>query len=188
MAVPIHETEDDAFLVRAVQHGDAEAFTQLYRRHHGAVRRSCRRLLRDSVEAEEVAQAVFVRALDRIEQCRGERRFGPWVQVIAQRMCVDVVRSRSRVTPSDVPVDADGADGGADGPEDLVVEREQAKVVRDAIAALPPRQRDAMIARELDNRRSADIAAELGVSIAAVDSLLLRARRRVEGRLRREPE
>ena len=85
MADAIDEGDDEAVLVTAVQGGDAEAFTELYRRHHPAVRRACRRLLRDAVEAEEVAQAVFVRALDRIEQCRGERRFGPWVQVIAQR-------------------------------------------------------------------------------------------------------
>ena len=188
MADAIDEGDDEAALVTAVQGGDAEAFTELYRRHHPAVRRACRRLLRDAVEAEEVAQAVFVRALDRIEQCRGERRFGPWVQVIAQRMCVDVVRIRARLTPSEVPVGADGADAGADGPEDLVVERERAREVRDAIEALPPRQRDAVIARDLDNRQPGEIAAELGVSVAAVDSLLLRARRRVVGRVRREPE
>ena len=45
----------------------------------------------------------FVRALERIEQCGGERQFGGWVQIIARHMCVDALRARSRVVPSESP-------------------------------------------------------------------------------------
>jgi RNA polymerase sigma-70 factor (ECF subfamily) len=89
--------------VRAVQGGDLDAFSELFRRHYRFVHRACLRQLGDTVEADEVAQATFVRALERIDRCRGDRRFGPWVQVIARHLCVDHCRARARVVPTDAP-------------------------------------------------------------------------------------
>jgi len=68
VAVSVWEIDDDAALVSAVQHGDVTAFAELYRRHFQSVRRACGRRLLDMAEAEEVAQAAFVRAFERIDQ------------------------------------------------------------------------------------------------------------------------
>lgn len=178
MAVQAHDLDDDPTLVQAVQAGDTEAYGELFRRHYPSVRRVCTRRTGDVVEADEIAQAAFVRAFERIHRCRGDRRFGAWVQVIAFRLCVDAVRDRSRVVPGEQVVD-DRQLGRASDPEEALLAGERHDEVRRALAMLPPRQRQVMVARHLEDRRPCEIAASLGLSLGAVDSLLLRARRRL---------
>ena len=165
-------------LVMAVQHGDGDAFAELYRRHYSAVRRACGRRLSNGHDADEVAQAAFVRAFERIDQCAGERRFGPWVHVIARSLCMDAFRAKARVEPREEPL-AGRLDHRPNEPEESLLHRERAAQVREALAGLPDRQRRAVIARDWEELPPGEIADRLGLSVGAVDSLLLRARRRL---------
>lgn len=178
MAVSAQEPSDDGALVSAVQRGDVDAFAKLFRRHYPDVRRACARRLSDVGEADEVAQAAFVRAFERIHQCTGERRFGPWVHVIARSLCIDAFRARARVEPHEDPL-AGRREHRPNDPEESVLRRERAAQVRQALASLPERQRRAVIARDWEELRPGEIAERLGLSVGAVDSLLLRARRRL---------
>jgi len=172
--------------VVAVQAGDVGAYEELFRRHHTSVKRVCARRLGDQVEADEVAQATFVRALERIDRCIGDRRFGAWVQVIAQRLCVDMIRARRRTRPDDDPIRGErpalnlvsGLDAGT-VTEEALVRRERTQNLHEALALLPERQREVVVARHLQGRTPPEIAAKLGLSVGAVDSLLVRARRRL---------
>jgi RNA polymerase sigma-70 factor (ECF subfamily) len=179
VALSPEEFEADVQLVLAVQAGEASAFAELYQRHHASVRRTCLRQLMNGPEAEEVVQATFVRAFERIDQCTGPRNFGAWVHVISQRLCVDAIRARQRVSPEQEPIDADEAITGGGSPEDALIDHEDARYMRAALSTLPARQRDVVVARDIDGRRPAEIAAALGISVGAVDSVLLRARRRL---------
>ncbi|MGH9000288.1 MAG: RNA polymerase sigma factor, partial [Acidimicrobiia bacterium] len=167
----------DAELVGRAQAGDGAAFAKLFRRHHPAVLHVCRRRLGPwNAEAEEIAQAAMVRAFDRIELCQGDRHFGAWVQVIARNLCADAARStpserrRARMVAAGLPAP------GPDWPEEHLLRRERAEVVRTVVDSLPPRQRAVLVARAV-GKRPTEIAAALGCSLGAVDSLLLRARR-----------
>jgi RNA polymerase sigma-70 factor (ECF subfamily) len=181
----VYKRVDDSALVVAVQGGDVAAYAELFRRHHRNVKRVCARRLGE-LEADEVAQATFVRAFERIQQCEGDRRFGAWVQVIAQRLCLDLVRARSRTVPDDDPLRGDrpalnvviDLDAGT-VTEEALVRRERTERVQEALALLPDRQREVVVARHFEGRRPPEIAASLGLSVGAVDSLLLRGRRRL---------
>lgn len=186
MAVPELPGGDDSALVMAVQAGDLAAYEELFRRHHTSVKRVCARRLGDQVEADEVAQAAFVRGFERIDRCVGDRRFGAWIQVIARRLCFDMIRARTRTVPDDDPLRDErpalnvviDLDAGT-VTEEAIVRRERTQQVREALALLPDRQRAVVVARHLEGRRPPEIAAALGLSVGAVDSLLLRARRRL---------
>lgn len=178
MAASPHDVENDAMLVLAAQAGDHDAFSELFRRHYPTIRRTCARKLRDLREADEIAQAAFVRAYERLDQCGGERRFGAWVQVIANNLCIDHLRASARTTPVDEPIDESVFTPGH-SPEDALLNAEQAALIKRALESLPDRQRDVVVARDVDGRRPPEIAAALGLSLGAVDSLLLRARRRL---------
>ncbi len=169
---------DDASLVFAAQAGDDEAFAALFRRHHDTVRRVCARRLASAGDADDVAQAAFVRAYERIDQCTGDRRFGAWVQVIALRLCGDVWRAGARTTPVADPGPA-LPPGATDTCVDALLRKERAAAVRRALATLPDRQRQVIVARDVEGHRPRDVAAALAVSVGAVDSLLLRARRKL---------
>src|SRR5204862_4279643 len=86
----------DSLLVERFQSGDTEAFDDLYRRYYARLVRFCLRRVGDPHEAEEVAQEAFVRAYRALPRLTGERRFYPWMTVIAGRLCVDSHRRRSR--------------------------------------------------------------------------------------------
>ncbi len=169
---------DDASLVLAAQAGDDEAFAALFRRHHDTVRRVCARRLASADDADDVAQAAFVRAYERIDQCTGDRRFGAWVQVIALRLCGDAWRAGARTTPVADPALALSA-GAADTCVEALLRKERTAAVRRALAALPDRQRQVIVARDVEGHRPRDVAARLALSVGAVDSLLLRARRKL---------
>lgn len=179
MAASPHDVETDAMLVFAAQDGDADAFSELFRRHYPTIRRTCARKLRDIREADEVAQAAFVRAYERLDRCTGDRRFGAWIQVIANNLCIDHMRATARTTPSEDPVTDLDSMPSENPPEDAVLQAEQAELIQRALATLSDRQRDVVVARDVDGRRPPEIAAALGLSLGAVDSLLLRARRRL---------
>ena len=178
MAASPQDVETDAMLVFAAQEGDSDAFSELFRRHYPAVRRACARKLRDIREGDEVAQAAFVRAYERLDRCTGDRRFGAWVQVIANNLCIDHMRCTARTSPTD-EVGADRFEPVENPPEDALLRAEQALLIQKALASLPDRQRDVVVARDVDGRRPPEIAAALGLTLGAVDSLLLRARRRL---------
>ncbi|HEX2048433.1 MAG TPA: sigma-70 family RNA polymerase sigma factor [Acidimicrobiales bacterium] len=178
MVLHAEQPGDEGTLVRAAQRGDGEAFAELFRRHYPAVHRACSRRLSDPVEADEVAQAAFVRAYERIEQCAGDRRFGPWVHVIARSLCMDAFRAQARVEPWEEPPTG-RRDHRPNEPEESVLSRERAAQVHEALASLPDSQRRAVVARDWDELRPGEIADRLGLSVGAVDSLLLRGRRRL---------
>ena len=177
MAIDERELDDSA-LVEAAQQGDHDAFAELFRRHYPTVRRVCARRLGNATEADEVAQAAFVRAYERLHQCEGERRFGAWVQVIAYNLGADARRHHARAVLTDDPMVGDAA-LGPNHCEDHVLQAERVAEVRTILDTLPPRQREVIVARDMEGRRPGEIAASLGLSLGAVDSLLLRARRRM---------
>ncbi len=82
------------------QSGDGRAFEDLYRRYFQRIYRYCLKRVGDAHEAEELAQEAFVRAYSAMPKLSGERRFYPWLSVIASRLCVDTHRRRGRTSPT----------------------------------------------------------------------------------------
>ncbi|MEA3020378.1 MAG: polymerase sigma-70 factor, subfamily, partial [Actinomycetota bacterium] len=89
----------DRELVERWQAGEQGAFDDLYRRYFTRLRSFCQKRVHDRDAAEEIAQEAFVKALQALPRFAGERRFYPWVTVIASRLCVDHHRRLGRVRP-----------------------------------------------------------------------------------------
>ena len=162
----------DRDLVARFQNGDPQAFDDLYRRYFGRLHRYCQRHTRDSHEAEEVAQEAFVKALRSMHTLEGERRFYPWMTVIAKRITIDRHRKLSRLELTDEP------DLGSVDPdvEHLFAEVDAAHI-REAMANLGPRHREVLLLREAQGMSYASIAEHLDVPVTTVEALLHRARK-----------
>src|SRR3954453_7275614 len=163
----------DRELVEAWQAGDPSAFDDLYRRYFDRLRAFCQRRVGDRADAEELAQEAFVKALQALPKLEGERRFYPWMTVIASRLCIDHHRRRSRVEPSD-EVDLGAVD---DGHDDRLRQRVDLEHLHDALGRLGPRHVEVLDLRERREMSYDEIAAELGVPHSTVEALLFRARR-----------
>jgi RNA polymerase sigma-70 factor (ECF subfamily) len=142
----------------------------LYRDHRRDVYGVVLRDVRDPAEAEDVTQIAFLNAFRAMR--KGERPEKPraWLVTIAR----NVVRRRYRELmrrPQEVGLDPEVAVALAevDGPT--------ATEISGAIKRLPPSQRTVILLREIQGRSYAEIAEEMGLSIAAVETLIFRARR-----------
>jgi RNA polymerase sigma factor (sigma-70 family) len=147
------------------------ALDELYRQHVGDVYRYTYAVLGNHADAEDVTQTTFVNALRALE--RGERPDDPsrWLVVIAHNL----VRQRWRQAasrPALVELETDVPDSPEDDEEAIELE----ELVR-ALQRIPPAQREALVMRELEGRPYREIASVLGLSTAALETLLFRARR-----------
>ncbi|MHA7815988.1 MAG: RNA polymerase sigma factor [Pseudohaliea sp.] len=165
---------EEAALVARVAAGDEHAYRALLGTHLGPLNRYARRMLGDRDEADDVTQEVFVRLWTDAHRYRPEAaRLTTWLHRIAHNLCVDWQRRRGRVSPAGDAL----PEGEAPGPDGTLAGAERVRRVRAAVAALPERQRSALLLchyQGLGNRETAEI---VGVSVEALESLLARARR-----------
>ncbi len=140
----------------------------------------CRRLLRDATEAEDAAQQTFLSAQRALQNGSRPREPAAWLATIARNECVARTRARMR---EPLPTDVEPAPSGADAHSEAV-RRENVESLRDAIGSLPDQQREAILLRELRGLSYDEVAASLALSPSAVESLLFRARKGLQLRLR----
>lgn len=171
--------DDDALLVRFAQ-GDQSAARLLAERHTGRVLALATRMLRDTAEAEDVAQEALLRAWKNAADWRpGEAKFSTWLHKVALNLCYDRLRKRQAKPLEDAPEPVDDRASAQEGLE----ADERVAVLQDALADLPERQRAAIQLCHYEERSNPETAEILGVSVEAVESLLARGRRALRKRL-----
>jgi RNA polymerase sigma factor (sigma-70 family) len=161
---------------------EADAVAQLYDRHGRQIFRFCLHQLRKQDEAEDAVQVTFLYALRALRRGVVPVAESAWLLTIARNVCLsrfDAVRRRRDLElPSDPHVLAETAPAcapAADGPR-----------LEEALARLPERQRRAIVMREWQGLSYAEIATELDLSSAAVETLIFRSRRALAAELREE--
>ena len=172
------DLDRDRALVERCQAGDAAAFGNLYARYYERLLRFCLRRLNDRHEAEDAAQEAFARAWKALPRFAGERRFYPWLTVIAGNICTDTLRRRSRSTPTDDLELAQRPLGvvGEDTSEELVLAAVDGELVNRALDRLSTRHRHVLAMREGSGWTYQQIADHEGVEIGTIETLLWRAR------------
>jgi RNA polymerase sigma-70 factor (ECF subfamily) len=173
------DLDRDRALVERCQAGDSAAFGNLYARYYERLLRFCLRRLNDRHEAEDAAQEAFARAWKALPRFAGERRFYPWLTVIAGNICTDMLRRRSRSTPTDdMELTAQHPVGvvGADTSEELVLAAVDGELVNRALDRLSTRHRHVLAMREGSGWTYQQIADHEGVEIGTIETLLWRAR------------
>jgi RNA polymerase sigma-70 factor (ECF subfamily) len=152
----------------------------LYEQHGATVLGICRRLLRDPAEAEDAAQQTFLSAQRALQNGSRPREPAAWLATIARNECVARTHARAREPlPTDAEPPATSADTHAEA-----VRRESVENLRDALESLPGQQREAILLREMRGLSYDEVASSLAVTPAAVESLLFRARKGLQLRLR----
>jgi RNA polymerase sigma-70 factor (ECF subfamily) len=166
------DIDRDRRLVLRHQQGDVAAFDELYRRYHDRLVGYCVRRVGDRHVAEELAQEAFVKALRAMPRFAGERRFYPWMTVIAQRLCIDHHRRTSRVEPT-----AEPDPGSVEPDHDAVFDAVDRDHLAAAMDRLAPRHREILELREHRGWSYQQIAVHLDVPMTTVEALLHRARK-----------
>ena len=166
--------------MRLVQTGDQQAYARLLDRHLNSVHAYAYRMTNNRADAEDVAQETFLRVWHRARTFRSGRvRFTTWLHRIAHNLCIDAFRKRRPAVDMELDTVADDAPGA----DEAGIAQERREAVHACIAALPERQRSALVLCQFQGRSNREAAQILDVSVDALESLIARARRTLRVRL-----
>jgi RNA polymerase sigma-70 factor (ECF subfamily) len=142
---------DDTELVARMRAGDADALRMVVERYQQRIFSLIWGIVRDRHEVEDVAQEVFLKVFLRIEAFDERSKFYTWLYRVAANAAKDWVKKRSRRPAVPLDEEASGVADSVDGPRDRAESAENRRIVREAIAALPPRYREVLTLRELQH-------------------------------------
>ena len=165
---------DDELMTR-IATGEEAAFRLLVERWEGPVHAFLWRMTGSREEAEDLAQDTFVKVHANASAYRPEGRFRSWLFRISGNLVRSWARRRRIVGWIRYDPDLHEQPSAHPGPDDLLYEDETSRRVRDALAGLPVRQRQALIMRKYHEMSQREIAVAMGATEGAVESLLIRA-------------
>jgi RNA polymerase sigma-70 factor (ECF subfamily) len=190
-AVQLSELTDPQ-LVDMARTGDKQAFSELVQRHW----RKCVDLgcffLRNRGDAEDQTQNAVMKAYEHLDQYQGEAEFSTWLARIVANQCLMLMRVRRRArfvylddAPSEsrgVPVQLAASDPDPEGELSYV---QLTQVLRHEVGRIPRLMRNVMLLRDIQGLPMRDVADQLGITVSAAKSRLVRARAELRSRMTR---
>jgi RNA polymerase sigma-70 factor (ECF subfamily) len=179
-------------LMAKIAEGDNDSFEILVNRHQTSVLNLVYRFIGDRTQAKDVAQEVFIRVWQSARTYLPKAKFTTWVYRITANLCFNELKSARRkkwfsFNQSDEDGDLTFEDTLADSapsPEDVLLEKERSRQISYALQSLPENQRMALILKRYDELSYQEIAQIIGCSVPAVESLLVRAKRGLQEKLK----
>lgn len=166
-------------LVARIRAGDVLAFDELMRHTERRVVSIAWRMLGNEDDARDAAQEVFLRVYRSLDRYRPEDPFMAWVYRITVNVCHDVYRKRVRYEAHHASID-DHEPVVTGLQESTVLERQKREIVARALAALPEREREAFVLRDLEGMSTDEVADALGTRPVTVRSQVSMARAKIK--------
>lgn len=168
------DADPDADLLWRVASGEPQAVRAMVDRKLARLLALATRMLGDAAEAEDVAQECFLRIWHQAPRWRpGAAKFDTWLHRVALNLCTDRLRRRREAVMTEPP---DMIDPGP-LPDQRLLETEADARVSAALAALPERQRAAILLCHYQELSNIEAAAAMEIGVDALESLLVRGRR-----------
>jgi len=183
---------NDAELVERTKTGDNRGFDELVRRYRDRVYRLSTKILRHEDDAAEALQDAFLSAYRGLPNFKSESTFSTWLYRIATNASLMKLRRRR-----DSHVSYEQSQGGDSDAEPLAIpdastqpleellDSEAREVLGREVDLLPANEKEVFVLRDIMEQSNADVAQELGLTVAAVKSRLHRARLHLRDRMNR---
>lgn len=186
--------DPDAPLVSGLKCGNEDSFRLLLLRYQNQIYGYVCRLIDDPVEAEDLTQDIFTKVFRKIDSFREDSSFKTWLYRIAANEASNRRRWFSRHRWREVRESMDGSDPNsvaarlADprrSPFERVESHQQRAIIESALKTLPPRNREAVVLRDISGLTYNEIAEALGLPLGTVKSRILRGREALRNALLR---
>ncbi len=165
-------------VIRRARFGEESALGTLIDTHAGALIGYIDRIVKDSFQAEDIAQETFIRAFDHLDKFDPRRPFRPWLFKIGRNLALNYVSSRAgreRIESRDI---SERRDIGTDaGPEEALDSLERKRGVEMILEILPAHFREVLHLRYMEGLEYDAIATALGLPIGTVKTWLFRAKK-----------
>jgi RNA polymerase sigma-70 factor, ECF subfamily len=151
--------------------GDAAAFECILRHFERLVLRTAQRMLGNSEDAKDAAQEVFLRLHKNLSKFSEEREMIPWLYRITVNICLDELRRKAPSGQEELELLDDRLN-----PEGELAERQRRDLLVAGLQELAPKEKAAIILRDLEGCSTAEVAKALGSTEATVRSQISTAR------------
>lgn len=132
------------------------------------------RIVGNAADAQDLTQEAFIKALQRSDQLKDEEKAAHWLSRIATNTAIDFLRRHGRV--SFCEIDPLTAETSGDSPERQMLRAEHRQYLEDGLRLLSPRERTALLLRDVEGLPAEEVARELDCSKATVRSHIANAR------------
>ena len=173
----------DAELVAQAQCGKVQAFEELVRRHSQLIYRALIAILGDAADAQDAMQDTLLSAFRHISGFQGRSKFSTWLVSIARHAALQRLRARSNTESLDrTEIEKDGSfrprqiAAWQENPEQSHTRMEIRQLVEKGLLQLPAKYRVIVMLRDIEQLSTDDVARQLGLSVPAVKTRLLRGR------------
>ncbi len=166
-------------LVEAAQQGDRDAFGLLFERYRPTIVKAANQRLRNMDEAEELAQDVFVQAMQKIGQLRVPEAFGGWLRRIVHRMALNRLTRRQSAAACDPSILEATCLSRQNAPDEGAEDREAAADVRAAVARLGQLDRQTLQAFYLRGQTLIEMSNSFDAPVGTIKRRLHTARKRL---------
>jgi RNA polymerase sigma-70 factor (ECF subfamily) len=191
-AVAVSRTLIDPELVTLARQGSRESFDELIRRHWHKCVDLGGYFLRNRSDAEDAAQNAVMKAYQHLDQYQGDAEFSTWLGRIVANECLMLMRVRRRARfvylddvsaePKALPVQLPGSEPD---PEGALGYAQLRQVLAFEVGRIPSLMRNVVMLRDVQGLPMRDVAGQLGISVSAAKSRLVRARGELRSRMAR---
>ena len=174
--------KEDNELLALVQDGSHPAFAELVQRHTERFYRLAFRYLQNKQAAEDVVQDAFLKLWEDPKKWQADKnsKFTTWFYRVVVNLCLDwQKRKRPVALNEDMPLIDD-----RESVDQAMLRREEQRILEQAIAALPERQRTAINLWFDEGLSNQDAADAMGVNLKALQSLIMRAKTTLKERMK----
>jgi RNA polymerase sigma-70 factor, ECF subfamily len=173
----------DAELVARAQCGKLDAFEELARRHTQLIYRALIAILGDAADAQDAMQDTFLSAFKHIGNFQGRSKFSTWLVSIARNAALQRLRGRRNMESID-NTDTEEERGfrprqiaaWQENPEQSHSRTEVRRLVEEGLLQLPAKYRVIVVLRDIEQLSTDEVARQLGLTVPAVKTRLLRGR------------
>jgi RNA polymerase sigma-70 factor (ECF subfamily) len=182
------QLNDDQLLITSLKQGDNGAYRQLVDRFGNQVFNVAVSLLNNREDAEDITQEVFSTIFHSIRLFRGDSSLSTWIYRLSVSKSLEHLRALQRKKRSGIMVRIFGGEKNSDieeknpfyHPGIRLENRERSAILFQAIRQLPENQKTAFVLHKVEGLSQAQIAGIMEITVAAVESLMVRARQRLK--------
>ena len=179
-------------LMIRIAEGDQNAFEILVNRHQTFILNLVYRFIGDRTQAKDLAQEVFLRVWQGAKGYRPDAKFTTWIYRIAANLCLNELKSARRKNWFSFRHTTEDTDNTLEetlpdkspSAEDLLLTKERSRQISEALQSLPANQRMALVLKRYDDLPYEEIARIMDCSVSAVESLLVRAKKALQEKLK----
>jgi len=183
---------EDSSLISQLQNGEESAFRYLVENYQQKIYHTCLGFLKNEEEADDKAQEVFIEIYESIHGFRQDSKLSTWIYRIAVTKSLEALRRKKQKKRNAHLLSYLGIQGEAFSiqadkfyhPGVQLENKERASILFKTIEQLPENQGIAFTLHKVQGMSYAEIAEIMGTSISAVESLMFRARKNLQKKLR----